>query len=70
MKKTLGMRIREARKEKGWTMQELSERTNISQSQISNYEKDTRNPSFANMAKIADVFEVSLDWFAIGLDGF
>jgi transcriptional regulator with XRE-family HTH domain len=51
-------------------MQELSERTNISQSQISNYEKDTRNPSFANMAKIADVFEVSLDWFAIGLDGF
>ena len=68
MKKTLGMRIREARQEKGYTMQELAELTKISQSQISNYEKDMRNPSFANMAKIADVFEISLDWFALGYD--
>lgn len=65
MRKTLGTRIREARKEKGWAMRELADRTGISQSQISNYEHNDRSPSFAKMAKIAEVLDISLDWFAL-----
>lgn len=67
-RKTVGERIREARKQKGLTMAELSELVNISQGQLSNYEKDRREPAFSKMARIADVFEISLDWFALGLE--
>ena len=67
-KKTVGMRIREARLEKGWTVVKLAEYLKISTAQVNNYEKGANTPSFARMAKIADAFDISLDWFALGIE--
>lgn len=66
--KTVGMRIKEAREEKGWTTAQLASRLEVSITQKRYYESGVTIPSFLKMAKIADVFDISLDWFALGLE--
>jgi transcriptional regulator with XRE-family HTH domain len=61
---TFGDRLREARKLRGLTLQELAKKTGISYSSISLYENDGRDPSFFNLFCIAEVLNVSLDWLA------
>ena len=60
--KTLGARIREARKKAGLTQKELSLRCGWGEanSRISGYEGDTREPQLADLQTIADVTGVKL----------
>lgn len=57
---SLGLKIMTLRKEKGITQQELSIKTNISQSHISQIEDDKREPSIGKVLKIADALEVEI----------
>ena len=54
-------RIRELRQAKGWTQVELSRRSGVVQSVISDVECGKRNAGVYTMLKIAKTLEVTLD---------
>ncbi|BAN49096.1 helix-turn-helix domain-containing protein [Metapseudomonas resinovorans] len=59
---TLGSRIAHYRKLKGLSQQALANECQWeSQSRIGNYERDTREPSFEDLKRIARVLEVTLN---------
>jgi transcriptional regulator with XRE-family HTH domain len=64
--KTLGERLREAREAKGWSQTYVSQITGIHNINISNYERDFREPDVQTLALLASVYEVSLDYLITG----
>lgn len=52
-------RIRELRKERGLTQEELGNRMGLERSTISSYERGRLEPTFQNIIKLADIFNVS-----------
>jgi transcriptional regulator with XRE-family HTH domain len=63
----IGEKITQLRKEKGLSQTELAEAISASREAISKYERGEAVPSVEVAAKIADVFEVTLDYL-IGKD--
>jgi transcriptional regulator with XRE-family HTH domain len=57
---TLGFRLRELRAERGWTLEELAERTGLSKAFLSRRESGGRQPSIAAVLTLARVFGVSV----------
>ena len=57
-------RIKELRKEKGLTQQELADRIGASKSAISMYEKGNRRPSFDIADALSDFFGVSIGYLS------
>lgn len=55
-------RLRELRFRYGLTQNELAEIIGISQKSYSHWETQKTEPSFENLIKLADLFEVSLDY--------
>jgi XRE family transcriptional regulator of biofilm formation len=61
MTNMMGNNIFKIRKQRGFTLSELSERTGISKSYLSNIERNLKqNPSIHVMEKIADVLKVDI----------
>jgi len=58
----LGKRITALRKEAGLTQEQLAKRLNITRSALSQYELGSRNPDYDLLLKIADFFEVTVDY--------
>lgn len=56
------MRLKELRKKEKLTMVELSEKLHLSQSTISLYESGKREPDVNTLKKIANFFNVSIDY--------
>lgn len=57
----IGQMIAKARKKKGLTLSQLSERTHISKSYLSNIERNiNRNPSIQVMIKLCNVLEIDI----------
>ena len=63
---TLGMRIRQLRKEKGLTQIQLADIIYVSESYIALIESGKRNPSIEIVSKLADVFHVTTDYIVNG----
>ena len=61
----LGQRMREARKKKDLTQQELSDLSHVSVKQIANIEKGKMNPSYLILRALAKVLHISLDLLQI-----
>ena len=57
----LGQKMREARKNKELTQQELSDLSHVSVKQIANIEKEKMNPSYLILRALAKVLHISLD---------
>ena len=57
----LGQKMREARKNKELTQQELSDLSHVSVKQIANIEKGKMNPSYLILKALAKVLLISLD---------
>ena len=57
-----GKRLRELRKEKGLTQTELSNKFEKAKSSISGYERGNRKPDLNLAVRIADYFNVSVDF--------
>lgn len=55
-------RLKRLRKSKGLKQQELAEILGIKRNTYSDWENGKTEPSFDNLIKLADFFEVSLDW--------
>ncbi|MEW6585883.1 MAG: helix-turn-helix transcriptional regulator [Nitrospirota bacterium] len=65
----LHSRIKQLRLERNWKQAELAEKLGIRQKQISSYERGTTNPSTEVLIKLAEVFNVSLDYLAFEGNG-
>lgn len=63
---SIGNRIKEIRKSKGWTQAKLAERSEIEPSNISHIERAATKLSLPTMVSIANALEVSLDELAYG----
>lgn len=59
-------RIAELRKNRGMSQKELSQKLGIAQNTLSQYENELRSPSMSISARMADFFEVSIN-FLLGL---
>ncbi|MDO7907197.1 helix-turn-helix transcriptional regulator [Paenibacillus sp. JX-17] len=57
-----GNRIAELREQRGLTQEELAGSLGITRASLSHYEKNRRKPDFETLTKIADIFEVSIDY--------
>lgn len=62
MANTLGTKIIKLRQDKGITQEELAKLIPVDQSMISYYEKNKKKPSTEVLEKIADIFDVSVDY--------
>ncbi|MBQ4128279.1 MAG: helix-turn-helix transcriptional regulator [Ruminococcus sp.] len=62
MKEILATRLKECRKEKGYTQMQVSIYCDITERAYQNYELMTREPKLEILVRIADLFEVSLDY--------
>ena len=58
----LGERIKQLRMEHDISAKELSEKLDVSQPTISLYENGARNPSLVTLKRIAEIFDVSIDY--------
>lgn len=57
----LGERVKELRKEMGWSQGELADKVGTDARQVSRYENGRITPSLDVVARIAEVLNVSLD---------
>jgi len=58
----LGQRIKELRKINKMTQQDLADKLKLAKSTISQYENSVNEPDNLTMQRIADIFEVSVDY--------
>ena len=63
-----GGRIRTARRDRGWTQDELAEAVGVSRSAVAQWETDRAGQIRANLTRIADVLEVSVEYLLYGED--
>ena len=61
VKMLLAKRIKELRKEKDLTQEDLGKLINVTKVSICCYENGTRVPTLETIVALADIFEVSLD---------
>lgn len=62
MKNILAKRLKECRKEKGLTQGQVAIYCDITEKTYQNYELKTREPKLEILIKIADFFNVSIDY--------
>jgi transcriptional regulator with XRE-family HTH domain len=60
--KELGLRLRLARKTKGWTMKQLAEATGCSESLLSKIENGKNLPSLPLLHKLVQLLETNIGW--------
>ncbi len=58
---TIGEKIKELRKEKGWSQGELTEMLSVNHNAVRYWEKGINEPSIFNCILLADIFKVTLD---------
>lgn len=64
----LGNRIREKRKEKGWTIQQLAKKVFMSPTGLGDIERNQAAPDLLNVARIADALDCSIDYLCGFID--
>jgi len=65
----LADRIRQLRQERRWTQAELAEKLGVHQKQVSAYERGVHAPSTDVLIKLAEAFDVTLDYLAFEARG-
>lgn len=61
----LGERIRQLRKEAGWSQAELAERIGADAGRVNKYEAGRMAPAAETLARLAEVLNVSIDYLLI-----
>lgn len=56
----IAARVRSGRTDRGWTLDELAERSGISRRMLVNIEQGSTNPSIATLLRISDALGVGL----------
>ncbi|WP_215507678.1 helix-turn-helix domain-containing protein [Peptoniphilus sp. EMRHCC_23] len=61
---TIGARIKKLRQDNNMTQKELAEKMSVRLSTISNYETGYSTPDINTLAKLATIFDTSIDYLA------
>ncbi len=64
--RSIGERIRQARKARGLSQADLAKRLGVSQPSVANWESGVHDPRRLVLAKLADSLQTPLDWLAAG----
>lgn len=67
-KETFGDKLKQARTEAGYTQQQIEDILGIKKNSLSRYENNQREPDIETLGRLADFYEVSLDWL-VGTKG-
>ena len=59
MRKLVGDNCARLRKERGWTQEELAERSGLSQQYLSDLERGKRNPTVVTLYELAQALKVA-----------
>lgn len=59
---TFGKKLKKARKDAGYTQEQITDLLKIAQSTLSQYENGGREPDIETIGKLADFYCVSVDW--------
>ena len=59
-KKLIGMRIKEIRRSKGLSQEQLAEKADINSKYLSRMERGTENPTLDMLLKLANVLEIEI----------
>ena len=65
MSEVIGKKLKQLRKSKGMTQEDVAQKVDITRSTISNYEIGRRTPNLNDLSALAGVFGVGLDYFGI-----
>ena len=65
MSEHIGKKLKQLRKSRGLTQEQVAEKVEITRSTISNYEIGRRTPHLKDLSALASVFGVGLDYFGI-----
>lgn len=63
---TIGKRIRDARKAKGYTQEYLAEKLIVSRQAVSKWEQDQTSPDTGNLIALAELLDTSVEFLATG----
>ena len=63
MENIVAYRIRNARKLKGFSLQDIADEIGVSKQMISKYEKGISTPNSSNLIKLAKLFDLKVDYF-------
>jgi len=66
IRKALGQRIKQLRKDKGWTQKELANRIGTSPAQLNKYEAGQNTPPLDKLVLFAEVLSTSADYLITG----
>jgi len=66
MRIEIGKRLKLIRKKKGITQSELGEKLGIQFQHVSKYERGETVPTWENLIKLAQIFDVNINWFLTG----
>jgi transcriptional regulator with XRE-family HTH domain len=66
---TLGERVKRLRLDRGWSQAQLGQKLSVHQKQVSGYERDVHVPSTDLLIRLAEAFDVSLDYLVSGGQG-
>lgn len=67
--RSTGERIRGLREERDWTQKELAARVMVERATVASWETDRRLPEPAALSKLADIFEVTVDYLLCRTEG-
>lgn len=63
---TFAHRLRELRKGRRWTQRELADKISVSPQVVSNWEREYSAPDTADVANLAELFDVPADYLLLG----
>ena len=66
IQKHFGTRLKELRKQRGWTQKELAQKIGVNFPQINKYESGLNAPPFEKLIKLAEALDTTTDFLLIG----
>lgn len=63
---SLGKRLKAEREKRNWSQLYVAPKVGITNTVLSNYERDYRDPDTATLQKLAELYEVSVDYLLTG----
>ena len=66
IRRAFGRRLKELRKQKGWTQKELAQKLGVRFSQLNKYESGLHTPPVDKLVLLSEVFDTTIDYLLAG----
>ena len=66
IRRAFGLRLKELRKQKGWTQKELAKQIDVRFAQLNKYECGMHIPPIEKLIQVSDILGVTLDYLVTG----